>query len=136
LLLLTSTLGFIVWSHTVPRSQRADDLSAGLTTPVRTVSAISGALVGLFLTLDSNPMIALQQGLGITPLLKPVQGFLIFVLSLLGFLLWSAIAETPSDKGLPRIGTKQNIIGVAAALTVVIALTYSSVSVNAPVEPY
>ncbi len=136
LLLLASTLGFILWSHTVPRSAKVDDLASGLTTGQRASAIISGFLAGILLSSDSQAMIGLQAGLGFTLPFMTVHGFLLFVASLVGYLIWSRTFESAGDDRLPPIGVKQNAIGLVVAVIVLVVLTYSAISVNAPVEPY
>jgi hypothetical protein len=136
LLLLVATLGFILWSHTVPRAAKSEDLAAGLTTLQRIVSAISGLLVGLLLSIQSEAMIGLQAGLGLNLSLQPVHGFLLFVASLVCYVIWSRIAEAGSDDRLPSLGARQNAIGLVAGLVVLLVLTLAAVSANAPTEPY
>lgn len=136
LLLLASTLGFILWSHTVPRNAKVDDMVAGLTTARRIVAIISGLLAGILLSSDSQAMIGLQAGLGFSLPFATVHGFLVFVASLVGYLIWSRTFEAAGDYHLPPMGAKQNTIGLVAGVIVLVVLTLSASSTNAPVEPY
>lgn len=61
-------------------------------------------------------------------------GFVMLVASTLGFILWSHVL--PGKQNGAALTRQQQIFGLAAAVAIVLALTISAASVNAPVEPY
>lgn len=65
-------------------------------------------------------------------------GFLLLLGSTLAFILWSHLAppRTDYDAGIPRLTTMQQVIGFAAGLLVLAALTLGAISVNGPKPPY
>jgi hypothetical protein len=89
-------------------------------------TAIAGILVGV---------ICLFQPWTIVPYRY---GFLLLLGSTLGFILWSHVvpASARADENLPSLSSKAHIIAGIAGLLVIVALTWSAASLNAPVEPY
>lgn len=65
-------------------------------------------------------------------------GFMVLLVSTLGFILWSHIAPPRADHDatVPPLSRAQTIAGLAAGLAVVVVLTLAAISVNGPHEPY
>jgi hypothetical protein len=65
-------------------------------------------------------------------------GFILLLGSTLAFILWSHVmpARTDYDSAIPRLTTAQHVVGLAAGLLVLAALTLSAISANGPKPPY
>jgi hypothetical protein len=65
-------------------------------------------------------------------------GFLILLVSLLAFILWSHVIppRTDFDSEIPPLTRTQIIAGLAAGLVVLVVLTLVAISVNGPQPPY
>jgi hypothetical protein len=65
-------------------------------------------------------------------------GFVLLLLSTLAFIVWSHIAPPRADydQHIPALTPQQHLIGAVAGLLVVVVLTASAVSANAPQPPY
>lgn len=65
-------------------------------------------------------------------------GFVMLLGATLCFILWSHVVpkSAKADVELPKISALQHVIGLIAALVVVVLLVNSAVTLNAPKEPY
>ncbi|MCC6896319.1 MAG: hypothetical protein IT321_26090 [Anaerolineae bacterium] len=65
-------------------------------------------------------------------------GFLLLLGATLSFILWSHVVPAGSkvDDDLPPLGTRQHLIGLAAAAAVVVLMSLAIINTNIPKEPY
>ncbi len=65
-------------------------------------------------------------------------GFLLLLAATLSFILWSHVVPAGArvSEGMPPLGTRQHLIGAAAALIVVVLMSVAIINMNAPTEPY
>jgi hypothetical protein len=65
-------------------------------------------------------------------------GFLLLLAATLGFILWSHVVPAGSriTEGLPPLGSRQQMIGIIAALVVVVVMSAAIINLNSPKEPY
>lgn len=65
-------------------------------------------------------------------------GFLLLLFSTLGFILWSHVMAPRADYDdrIPPLTRNQHMIGLVAAIVLMVVLNAGAISSNAPVEPY
>lgn len=65
-------------------------------------------------------------------------GFLLLLFSTLGFILWSHVMapQADYDDRIPPLTRSQHMIGLVAAIVLMVVLNAAAISSNAPVEPY
>ncbi len=65
-------------------------------------------------------------------------GFLLLLFSTLGFILWSHVMAPRADYDdrIPPLTRSQHMIGLVAAIVLMVVLNAAAISSNAPVEPY
>ncbi len=65
-------------------------------------------------------------------------GFLLLLASTLSFILWSHVipASAKVSEDLPPLGSRQQIIGIIAALAIVVVMSLAIININAPKEPF
>jgi hypothetical protein len=65
-------------------------------------------------------------------------GFLMLLVSVLGFMVWSHLSPMPPRSGrpIPPLGRSAHLVGVLAGVLVWAALTVYTVNDNQPQEPY
>src|SRR5689334_13315349 len=65
-------------------------------------------------------------------------GFLLLLAATLGFILWSHVVPAGAriTEGLLPLGSRQQMIGIIAALVVVVVMSAAIISINSPKEPY
>jgi hypothetical protein len=146
LLLLGSTLSFILWSHFLPRFEKeSEEENLGLAGWQRILAAILGLISGLLLSIESS---SLQQLLWIVfrssnadpfPLstdLREVHGFYLLVIAFIGYFLWSRTFTASESSGVLPLRIQDKVIGLVVAGIVVVFLAVTISNINAPQPPY
>jgi hypothetical protein len=118
ILLVASTLGFILWSHVTPTSTSGEEDAGELTQPQRAVALVNGFVVGAVFYFS------------------PVHGFIIVVASVVALILWIHWMPEDGELQAPRLTMRQQMVGAVLGLIVVLFLTLSAAAVNAPQPPY
>jgi hypothetical protein len=120
LLVLVSTLSFILWSHLVPKNTGDTEEIVGLSTWQRLIAVASGLLAGLLLSFDP----------------RPIHGFYVMVLSILGYFLWSRTFKIPEDSTVSSLRPQDKFMGLLLGGTVAILMVATLIALSAPQPPY